>query len=425
MQSDKTNNQGNIMFNMLRKSTGTVFVVLVALLIAGCGDGSSSNIANNVTTPSTGGLPPPLAANVVPVKVGRGAVGAPNVPTISVTICVPGSTIQCQTVDNIQIDSQSYGLRIFNSVLSSQLADALPITQVAGGQLAECLSFTSGFTWGSVRTADLKVGGESANNLPIHVLGDLSITSVPPSCAASSGGHSENSPADFGANGVIGVGVQPYDCGPNCSADDQQYFVCASDVCNATAVTLAQQVANPISRFPVDNNGIILKLGAVPESGAASINGTMTFGIGTQANNAMTSAQTVLTTDANGNLPMSFYNGASVKAFLDSGTSTITVNDSTLPPCPADVAGGYYCPATTQTRSGTLVGKNGVSSAVNFNIANAQALFGNPDNFAFNDLVSDGGPGVLNLGLPFFFGRTIYSGIDQTASGGPAPFVAF
>ncbi|WP_080417813.1 DUF3443 domain-containing protein [Burkholderia ubonensis] len=413
------------MLNMLRMSTGAMSVVLVVLLIAGCGDSSSGNIASNVTTPSTGGLPAPLAANVVPVTVGRGAVGTPNVPTINVTICVPGSTTQCQTVDNIQVDSQSYGLRIFNSALSPQLANALPIAQVAEGQLAECLSFTSGFTWGSVRTADLKIGGESANNLRIHVLGDLSAESIPPSCAQSSGGHSENSPADFGANGVIGVGVQPYDCGQNCSADREQYFSCSSSVCNATAVTLEQQIANPVSRFPVDNNGIILKLGAAPDSGAASINGTMTFGIGTRANNALTSAQTVLTTDANGNLAMSLYNGTSVRAFLDSGTSTISVNDSTLPLCPADVGHDYYCPATTQTRSGTLVGQNGVSSAVSLNIANAQTLFSNPSNFAFNDLVSDGGPGVLNLGLPFFFGRTIYSGMDQTASGGPAPFVAF
>ncbi|WGS45673.1 DUF3443 domain-containing protein [Burkholderia sp. JSH-S8] len=413
------------MFNTHMTSTRSTYVVLVAVFIAGCGDNSGSNITGHITTPNTGGLPSPLAANVVPVTVGAGVAGTPNVPTISVTICVPGSTTQCQTIDNIQIDSQSYGLRIFNSVLIPQLANALPITQVAGGQLAECLSFASGFTWGSVRTADLKVGGESASNLPIHVLGDLPVASIPPSCAASSGGRSENTPADFGANGVIGVGVQPYDCGANCSEGDQQYFVCISGICNATAVTLAQQVANPVSRFPVDNNGIILKLEPPPDSGAALINGTLTFGIGTQANNELTSVQTVLTTDANGNLPMSIYNGVPVKAFLDSGTSTIGLHDSTLPSCPSDLGGNYYCPATTQKRSGTLVGQNNVSSVVSFNIANAQALFSNPGNFAFNDLGNDGGPGILNLGLPFFFGRAVYSGIDQTASGGSAPFVAF
>lgn len=424
-QSDKADNQGNIMYNILRKSTQSIGVVLAALFIAGCGDSSNSNITANATTPSTGGLPPSLAANVVPVTVGRGVVGTPNIPTISVMICAPGSTTQCQTIDNIQIDSQSYGLRVFNSVLNPQLMNALPVTQVVGGQLAECLSFTSGFTWGSIRTADVKIGGESASNLPIHVLGDLPAESIPGSCSSSSGGNSENTPAAFGANGVIGVGVQPYDCGANCSADDQQYFACAGGVCNATAATLAQQVANPVSRLPVDNNGIILKLNSVSDTGAASVSGTLTFGIGTQANNTLTSAQTVFTTDAKGNLPMSSYNGVTVQAFLDSGSSAIGISDSTLTSCPTDFGSIYYCPATTQERTATLVGENGVSSAVSFKIASAQTLLNNSDNFAFNDLGTNGGPGKLNLGLPFFFGRAVYSGIDQTASGGPAPFVAF
>jgi hypothetical protein len=32
---------------------------------------------------------------------------------------------------------------------------------------------------------------------------------------------------------------------------------------------------------------------------------------------------------------------------------------------------------------------------------------------------------AVDLGLPFFFGRYVYYGMDQTSTGGAAPFVAF
>ncbi|WP_071769350.1 DUF3443 domain-containing protein [Burkholderia ubonensis] len=415
------------------KVTAKIILISAALLfISGCGDGiddkASVGSASPGTSrsPSTGGLapPPPTAySNIVPMIVGIGAAGTPNIATVSVTICVPGSMTQCQTIDNIQVDSQSTGLRILNSALNDQMENALTAMKVAGGQLAECKVFASGFTWGSIRTIDLKIGGEVASNIPINIIGDLPDASIPTSCAAN--GHSENTVSEFGANGVLGVSVKSHDCGVNCSADLEKYFVCAGGSCSATAVSLAQQVPNPITRFPVDNNGIIIKLDAIPDSGKTSVNGTLTFGIGTQLNNALTAAQKIYTVDANGDLPNSFYNGSKITAFLDSGAATFVLNDNTLSSCPESVGINFFCPETPQTRSVTLVGQKGETGVASFNISNAQTLFSAPGNYAFNNLGTEGAPGTIALGLPFFFGRTVYSGIDQTASGGPAPFIAF
>ena len=49
---------------------------------------------------------------------------------------------------------------------------------------------------------------------------------------------------------------------------------------------LAQQVVNPVTKFAVNNNGVIVQLPPVTTS-AASATGTLVFGIGTQSNNTL------------------------------------------------------------------------------------------------------------------------------------------
>jgi len=49
--------------------------------------------------------------NVLPITVAQIATGTRNMLQTSVTICVPG-TSTCQTIDNIQVDTGSQGLRI-------------------------------------------------------------------------------------------------------------------------------------------------------------------------------------------------------------------------------------------------------------------------------------------------------------------------
>jgi hypothetical protein len=48
--------------------------------------------------------------------------GVPDLVFTTVTICAPGSTTNCQTIDHVQVDTGSVGLRIISSVLASGLA---------------------------------------------------------------------------------------------------------------------------------------------------------------------------------------------------------------------------------------------------------------------------------------------------------------
>ncbi|WNC89883.1 DUF3443 domain-containing protein [Paraburkholderia sp. FT54] len=414
-----------------------VAVALVSTLVA-CGGGGGSN-NDSSTTLNGGSLPAsptqqPIAAtaaNTVPITVGQGVSGVVNIPTVSVTICAPGSTSNCQTISNIQVDTGSFGLRVVNSVLNASLLNALPVSTIggSGAQLAECATFADGFTWGTVRTATIAIGSERTTAaIPMQIIGDKDSSTVPTSGCGS--GASENTAGDLGANGILGIGTSPNDCGNTCAnagtaATFSNYFACPGGVsCARTAVPLAQQVANPVAHFPADNNGVIVQMPPLPATGAPSATGTLVFGIGTQSNNALTGVQS-FTTDTFGDLNNSVFQGTTVQAFLDSGSNGYFFSDSSIALCGSNFA-GFYCPSSAQTRSLTLVGLNNAQTSASIGILSAATLFGNGNNFAFNDLAGQiGGSGSFDLGLPFFYGRHVYYGIDQTASGGQTPFVAF
>lgn len=362
--------------------------------------------------PSTDLLLPAPADNVAPMIVDDGPPGTESVdvPFISVTLCVPG-TSTCQTIDHVSVDTGSSGLRMVSTALAG-----LQLPQV--GSLVECYQFADGYTWGSVRLADVKIAGEVAANLPIQVLGD-SQSAVPGDC--SSVGPSENTIADFGANGLIGINQLIPDCGSYCSdtrtIGTGAYYSC-SGACSAVAVPDAQQVSNPIAFFAKDNNGALLELPDVGPSGATSLSGVLVFGIGTAANNGL-GAASILTVDANGNFT-TVYKGATLDtSFIDSGTNSLSFNDSSIKECGgADV--GFFCPPSTLSLTATNQGQNGVTTNISFSVANADMLFANPNNWVFDNL---GGPGYDNSsfawGLPFFFGRSVFVGLDGKSSTGP------
>ncbi len=79
------------------------------------------------------------------------------------------------------------------------------------------------------------------------------------------------------------------------------YFLCPGGVCGFAIVPLANQVWNPVTLFTQDNNGVLVSLPSIPEGGQATVSGSLIFGIGTQTNNALGSAQ-VYAADAFGNI---------------------------------------------------------------------------------------------------------------------------
>ena len=401
--------------------------LLAALgLLQGCGGGGGDTAAlPAAATPSSNTIAA-SGANVQPISVNAGLGGNVNLAFTSVTLCAPGSSTNCQTIDNIVVDTGSSGLRILSSALSTTLALAQQ-TDASGNPLVECAHFVDGYTWGPVKLADLKLAGERANSLPVQVIGDPNTPSAPAGCAAT--GPSKNSAADLRANGILGLSVFRQDCGSACTQPNNQgiYYSCASSVCLQTPVALAQQVQNPVSRFAVNNNGHIMQLPSVPAEGAARVSGSLVFGIGTQANNAL-GAATVIGVDPNSGNFTTFYNGNSFSAsFIDSGSNGLFYQDS-LPVCASSsVAPGFYCPAATIAGSALVQGINGANAGVNFSIANAAALLaGNPGFTAFASLGAPFSANGFDWGLPFFYGRNVYTAIEgANTPGGPGPYVAF
>lgn len=401
-------------------------VLSVSVLLAACGGGGgdsgnssvsggggSSNGPNTQPTAST-------ASNTVPITVGPGAHNFVNIPNVSVTVCAPG-TSTCQTIDNIQLDTGSYGLRLASDA-ATQIMGSLPVNaSTSGGQLAECTQFADGFTWGTVRTADVKIGGETASGIPIQIVGDLPDSTVPLNGCVN--GSNESTSRQLGANGILGVGVAATDCGSDCTnAATSNYYSCPSGTnCSAVAVGMAQQVVNPVTKFAVNNNGVIVQLPPVTTS-AASATGTLVFGIGTQSNNTLMTGATSYQSTAFGNL-MGNYKGTAVTTIIDSGSNGLFFTDSTLPTCTSTFT-DFYCPANPTALSATVSGLNNTTGTVNFTVQNAQTLAASGTNYALNGLAGSIGsiPTLFDFGLPFFFGRYVYFGFNTN---GNAPYIAF
>lgn len=413
---------------------GATLLMLVsagAAWVAGCGgSGSGSSTSTSTQSGGSGGSTSGSGANVQPITVESGpaaAAGSPQTDSAftSVTVCVPGSTTQCQTISGVLVDTGSSGLRVLASALTLSLPQQ---KDGSGNPIVECAQFEDGQTWGPVQTADIQISGETASGAAIQLVGSPSFSTVPTSC--SNLGPMEDDLAHLGANGILGVGNFLQDCGPGCAVSGPSnlgfYYSCPSGGCQIAAVSEAQQVINPVSLFATDNNGVVVELPAVTGS-EASVTGSMIFGIGTQSNNGLGSA-TVYTVDPDiGNFTTTF-NGQTFTdaAFLDTGSNAIYFATSAITGMATckDLT-FLYCPGSTQNFSVMNRGANGTSSSLNFSIGNADTLLTNPNDFVAPEL---GGPnpGAFDWGLPFFFGRNVYTAIEgKNTPGGTGPYVAF
>jgi Protein of unknown function (DUF3443) len=312
--------------------------------------------------------------------------------------------------------------------------------------LAECLPFADGYTWGPLVALDVSIGGERAPGGTVNIIddnGSFAPTAPAVKNCASAGAVSLNSVTAFDANGVLGVGVFDQDCGAACAEcgatgdpctyHNDIYFSCnTSNTCVLAPVALTLQVRNPVALFAVDNNGVILTLPEIPASGQTTATGTLTFGIGTEANNALRSA-TVLTLDDSGNFTTTYKSQTLSGSFIDSGSNGLYFPDSTITVCPNTQndpqASDFYCPTTPLMLSAVNQGQNLTMSTVSFEITNLNSL--NANFFASPTI---GGPAATNAmlgsyfdwGLPFFYGRSVYAAINgQMAAGTLGPYNAY
>lgn len=439
--------------HIARISLAAIFLLALGFA-AGCGAGTKAT--GSSTTTSQGSA---TSANVVGISVNGGPEANQangyvyqNAAFATATICAPGSSSNCATINNLLVDTGSSGLRVFDNQISG--LNLPPVNAANGSAAYDCVSFVDGtYLWGAVEYADVTMGGETASSVPIQAIASAP-NNIPSSC--SNGGTDDNSVALLGANGILGIGVEPTDCyGYGGSACDPSsglssppvpaYYTCSGGACNPAFIPIGNQTANPVVYFPTDNNGTIVELPAASGSGA-SMTGSLVFGIGTEGNNQLLSGNTVFTlacddftTNFDGQ-SFGITNSATCAgpgSFIDSGSNAMYFpNVPNIPECSPDIDGGgltgLYCPSSTETFSATNEGEDGASLTTSFTVANAENLLLNPSTSP--DAVQPGLAGTnptgygFDWGLPFFYGVNVYNAIDgQSVPSGapPAPWWAY
>lgn len=412
----------------LKRFLSVTMSMLFAATLVACGGGGSNNSNNggngNPNVPTN-----PVVDNQVPVVIDKGSLlpgggynNTPNVPYVNVTICQSG-TSNCATLDHIIVDTGSTGLRVFeNAGVGTVLSSTPYVTDTNGLVLSQCMQFADSFAWGTVKKVDVKIGNKVASNIPIEVLGDSKFTSIPSSCI-NTGGTNANTIAKFGAKGILGIGNFINDCGLYCEdvSNNTVYYVCDPaniNSCSNVAIAQTYQVVNPITKFDKDNNGSVLTLDSVASNGAVSSGGVLTFGVGTQTNNTVSGQ--FYSVNYMGGYNVTYNGNSNVLGIVDSGSSVYFFNNSNIAQCTGNLS-GFYCPTNDTPISATLSGSNNVSTNVNFTIGNALSLVnGHSDYYVqpklaatSSDLNSNFST-MFDLGLPFFYGKSIATTIEGT-----------
>jgi hypothetical protein len=386
-------------------------LLLFMILVTGCGGGGGGG---------GGHSQPSQANNVVAITVNGSLCSTNsyiNKPCVSITVCRPG-TLSCQTINDILLDTGSFGLRIFKQVLNVSLAQETD----GSGSIAECIQYGDGSSdWGPVQIASVVLGNEPAVEVPIQVI-DSTFPTAPAQCQ-----NADQSPAAAGFNGILGVGVFAQDCGPACAqnAGIGLYYTCSGSSCSGTTVPLSGQVQNPVVLLPQDNNGVIVQLPGVPPGGSPAVSGSLVLGIGTQSNNAP-SAVTTYGVDQFGEFTTNF-SGISYSSFIDTGSNGLFFtppSTSPIPDCPSPNS-DWFCPSSTTSFSATNTGAAGSpSGVVSFQIGNFDSLVSSSNN-VFAEIGGEGA-GDFDWGLPFYFGRNVYTGFEGMGSSlGSGPYWAY
>jgi hypothetical protein len=400
-------------------------VILSApLLFSACGS-SNNEAPPNYAAPTTA-LPylRGSGSNVLPIKIGGSSIcgqsGYLNEPCTTVTVCMPG-TNQCQTISDILVDTGSVGLRVFSSALNFTLPNQ---TDSSGKSLAECAQFGIGSDWGPIASADVILGNEPRVNVPIQVI-NKGFAPPPTECVAA-----DTDPMTTGFNGILGVGPFNEDCGSACAASSSlhAFFSCpaGSGQCDAITLPNSEQPQNIVAKLPVDNNGVLIALDQLGLGGSTQINGSLILGIGTSSNNVPSGVNTY-GLDAQGNFTTLFQGQSFSGSFIDSGSNGLYFpNVAGISICSESThAPGFYCPSSTQVlNASNLSANSGANAVVDFAIGNADNL-AQGSGAAYVEL---GGPASDNFdwGLPFFYGRAVFLGIEgKSSSVGSGRYIAY
>lgn len=435
------------------------------LFLAACGGGGGDSSVTTITGPGLNAsraspavsVPFVQRSNNLRVTVeggpssGFSLTPSANVLYATVSVCVPGDPTQCQSIDHVQVDTGSVGLRILASKVT---ALHLPPVALPSGQAWECYPFVVGGIWGSAAVADVVLGAQSVKAIPVQLIQDDPGAAVqaPMDCSQATNGQVLSSASALGSNGILGIGSVTLDCGLMCLQGNYagsyvQYYSCPKDAkseaaCVPAAVPANMQIFNPVAALSNDNNGVVLVLPAVTGLGASTVSGELIFGINTQPNNQLAAGQGRVRLGVDWqSKPDSYlnvtthYKGQTIRnSYLDTGTNGLFFTDYSNTPVVRCANSFWYCATNLPTQSATISDGDTLlpqhTVDVAFNVGNAEALF-LTTNTAFGDLAgmppsaATTGLPSFSWGLPFFYGRKVFLSIWQQAGAVDGPWYSW
>ncbi|WP_175949411.1 DUF3443 family protein [Burkholderia vietnamiensis] len=413
----------------MRRFIGTLIVLALPFLVSCAVSASTASnrvgAAANLKSSKEGASaaarshPAPTGANnILPVSVQTPNYDI-NRALVSVTVCVPG-TSQCETVDNVMLDTGSVGLRLQRSALKHPERFAAMAGPDAHA-LAECYRFVSSAAWGIVTRVDLRLAAIQASNIPIQIVDEAN---------ASYGDHPRPDSCLKGgkptSNGTLGIAaVSLNDCKDPCfiSLKSPRYYECTAGTCApiAKAVAANFRIVHPIAALASDNNGYVLDVQPVPESGAKAARGTLTLGIGTRRNNAL-DVTNVVDLAPNGTFT-TVWNGQSYPAsYFDTGTEEYYFATA---PVGARECGSHWCATPEAEFSATLKGRT-TDATTKFRVGESATLVRSGKGVFRNvAIVAHKDSRAFVWGMPFFIGRKVFVKLTEGANGSGNAFYAF
>ncbi|OIQ79524.1 hypothetical protein GALL_387300 [mine drainage metagenome] len=359
---------------------------------------------------------PPLADHIVPIEVRQFYAGQVNTPFVDVTVCDAAQS--CRTVPNVIVDTGSTGLRLYRGALDGLELEA--VTTPDDRPLSDWSKFGERYLWGAIHRAHVRIGQVTTTQaIPIEIYDRPTPFERLPDAYMQ--GDSREWIIRTG-NGILGISTSPREAGSYC-VERAAGGVQSAPQWEWVLVDEGRQLANPIAYFPEPyNNGSVIQLPAVDARAVgAKVQGWLGLGLGTPTDALFAPGVRVLWSelDKDGYFPLTI-GERRLDVMLDSGTNLLALDLDHLDiPCRGAGDDRYDAPIATPIELTAKCGGRQFRLEQPLYVGPADAtLCGNLGYAVLPTmaLASRWTNGRNTLGIPFFYGRTVATGLRGTVN---------
>ena len=354
------------------------------------------------------------ADNIVPVEV-RQLLQGDSFNRLFVDVMVCHDAQHCRSVPNVLVDTGSAGLRLFRPALYALSLD--PVTDLVGHALGNWARFGAGDLWGTLHWAQVRIGG-------------LATTAAIPIGLYDLPAPHERLPAGYGdrdlrgtmlGNGILGIAPWRH------SMAFHFAFVGARGAASAAdwmpvQVERSQALANPIGYFPEPyDNGSVISLPEVDWfQGQSRVQGWLGFGLGPPTDMLFPRGHRVIVHELDDHGQFRATVGdRPIDLMLDSGSNMLSLDLEALGVARHPWFPGLYEAATlTPIDMAVQCAEQEIKLVQRLYVGSADNLGHTLRGHAVLPMVAawpvqQAGKEAKNLlGLPFFYGRSVATGLE-------------